>query len=286
ALAAFDAGDAPASRALRDTLATDASTAGRVMVAAARVHLVLGDAAGAKALLDRAEATPSAPRWLVARERGRTALRGRDAAAAIEALERAVSLAPDDGESRLLLIDANLLGKNELGARRTLDDVLKKFHGRPEANLAAGRVAYYLSHDREAQLAFGAAHDQLVKERAPARAQADAAFWLGRVRFDDNPDLARKLLTEATTLDPQLGDAYVFLGLIATDKNDPKAATQAFTRAAELDPDNLDTWFSLGQAAAAAGLPKDARHAYEEYLKRAPKGEYAADARAALAHLR
>jgi Tfp pilus assembly protein PilF len=286
ALLAYDAGDAPAARTALDALVADAATDGRALLAAARLHLVLGDAPGAKALLDRAEASPSAPRWQVARERGRAALRGRDAGAAIEALERAVSLAENDGETRLLLIDAHLLGKNELGARKSLDDVLKKFHGRPEANLAAGRVAYYLSHDREAQAAFGAAHDQLVKEHAPPRLVADAAFWLGRVRFDDNPELARKLLTEATTLDPQLGDAYVFLGLIASDKNDPKAAADAFTRAAAVDPDNLDTWFSLGQAAAQAGDPKIARRAYEEYLKRAPKGEYAADARAALKRLR
>ncbi len=72
AVTGFDAGDAVrCARALLDALVTDAATDGRVLVAAARVHLVLGDAAGAKALLDRAEAAPSAPRWLVARERGR-----------------------------------------------------------------------------------------------------------------------------------------------------------------------------------------------------------------------
>ena len=162
------------------------------------------------ALADRARARPPRPAHPDRPRRGPGPRAGR------------VELAPDDAETRLLLIDADLMTRNEKGARHVLDDVLKRFHGKPAAKLAAGRLAYYFSHDAEARRAFGQARDQLVKSRARPRAVADATYWLGRVRYDDNPDEARRLLVEATTLDPTLSDGYVFLGLIDSDKNDPQ----------------------------------------------------------------
>ena len=163
--------------------------------------------------------------------------------------------------------------------------MLARFKGKPEASLAAGRVAYYFSKDAEAKADFTAARDALVKAKAPNRAVADATYWLGRVRYDDNPDEARRLLVEATTLDPTLADAYVFLGLIDVDKNNPASAVTWFQTATALDADNLDTWFDLGQAAVAAKQPVIAKTAYTEYLHRAPNGDNAADARAALKKL-
>ncbi|HTJ46438.1 MAG TPA: tetratricopeptide repeat protein, partial [Kofleriaceae bacterium] len=285
AVLSIDLGEVATGKEQLDRLVADAPGDGRVLVEAARAHTLLGDLAASKDLLDKAEAAPTAPRWKVARERGRLAIRKRDVTQAVESLERAASLAPDDGETRLLLIDANILGKDDTAARRGLGDVLARFKGRPEAALAGGRVAYYFSKDSEARTDFQQARDALVKAKAPARAVADATYWLGRVRYDDNPDEARKLLVEATTLDPTLADAYVFLGLIDVDKNAPGSAVTWFQKATTLDPENIDTWFDLGQAAVAAKQPLIAKTAYTEYLHRAPNGDNAADARAALKKL-
>ena len=52
--------------------------------------------------------------------------------------------------------------------------------------------------------------------------------------------------------------------------------------AVQLDPENADAYFTLGQALTNLRRTKDARAAFEQYLKRAPQGDHADDARAAL----
>src|SRR5437764_1380974 len=118
----IDAGDVAGARAELDKLVAEAPTDGAALVDAARAHTLTGDLAAAKDLLDKAEQGTAAPRWMVARERGRLFVRQRQVSPAVEQLERAASLEPDDGETRLLLIDANILGKDDSAARRGLGD--------------------------------------------------------------------------------------------------------------------------------------------------------------------
>jgi len=274
ALLAVDAGDAEGARTSLDRLVLEAEHDGKVLVETARVHVLLGDLDGAKGLLDRAEGEPSAPRWQIARERGRLALRQRVFPVAIEALERAAGLEPSDGETRLLLIDANL-GKQDLaGARRVLDDVMKRFAGLPEAQLAVGRVRLYSDALGEAREAFVKAKDQLEREHGAPRWIAEATYWLAvTTYYDGDPIKARALAVQAKNLDPGLVDAHFLIGQIDGEKLQWKAAVVSYTKVTTLDPNNLEAWFFLGEAALNAKQRKLAKKSLETYKKRAPSGD-------------
>jgi tetratricopeptide (TPR) repeat protein len=286
ALLALDSSDPVGAREALDRLVIDRPADGRALVEAARAHTLLGDVPGAIALLDRAEPQASAPRWLIARERGRVALRQRQQKVAIQTLERAVGLMPDDGETRLLLLDAHLAADDGDSARRVLGDLQKRLAGKAEVLLGRGRVEYYDGKNRDARAVFTQARDRLVRDKAVPRRVADALAWLGRVAYEeDDKAAARKLLSKAVALDPSHADAWVYIGFTEEERRRPAAAAAAFEKVTKLDPDNLDNWFNLGKAAADGKQNKLARSALEEYLKRAPKGPLAEDARKLLARL-
>ncbi len=275
ALLAVDSGDAEGARTTLDRLAVEAADDGRVLVEAARVHVLVGDHEGAKALLDRADsAKQPAPRWQIARERGRLAFRQRNFPVAIEALERAVSLDTGDGETRLLLIDAHLAAGDAKAAGHVRDDVMKGFAGLPVAQLAAGRVRLYTEALADAREAFLKAKDQLEREHGAPRWIAEATFYLGVTTYYDGDAIkARALLTQAIALDPSLADAYMQLGTIDGEKQSWKAAIKWYTKVTVLDPANHEAWFFLGEAALAAKQKVLAKKALQTYKQRAPTGD-------------
>ncbi|MCB9562312.1 MAG: tetratricopeptide repeat protein [Kofleriaceae bacterium] len=283
---AIDTGDAAGARESLDKLRADAPTDGRVLVETARVHVLTGDLDGAKALLEQAEAAPDAPRWLIQRERGRLALRQRVLPVAIEALERAASLEPGDGETRLLLIDAHLGADDGASARRVLEDVMKRFAGRPEMQLAVGRVRLYFDALGEAREAFVKAKDQLEREKAAPRWIAEATYWLARTTYyDGDADKARPLAVQALQLDPNLVDAHALLGTIDSERGQFKAAAASWEKVTRLDPAADEAWFELGAAAAQSRQKKLARKALETFLQRVPTSDLAPEAKKLLAKL-
>jgi len=294
ALLLADTGDARGARESLDRLVADLAKRapgagvehGRVLVEAARVHVLTGDLDGARALLDRAETVPSAARWLIARERGRIALRQRTFPVAIEALERAAGLEPGDGDTRLLLIDAHLGADDGASARRVLEDVQKRFYGKPESLLAVGRVRLYFQAFGEARDAFLKAKDQLEQQRGLPRRIADATYWLAATTYFGGDGVkARPLALEALRSDPYLADAYVLLGWIDADRKQWRPAIKWWQKVTALDPENVEAWFNLGEAALNARQPKVARAALQTYLEKAPSGDLAGEARAMLKQL-
>ena len=289
ALLLVDTGDAAGARQSLDRLVEQQVAGkedGRVLVEAARVHVLTGDLDGAKALLDRAETVPSTPRWLIARERGRLALRRRELGVAIEALERAAGLEPLDGETRLLLIDAHLGSGKIDAARRVLDDVMKRFNAMPEQQLAVGRVRLYSEAFDEAREAFVKAKDQLERSRAAPRWIADATYWLGLTTYyAGDPKRARALAAEALRSDPGLADAHALVGEIDSDRKQWRGAVKAYAKAVDLDPFNADAWYKLGEAALAARNRTLAKKAFAIYVERFPQGDDVAAAKASLAKL-
>ncbi len=286
ALLALDGGDARGARESLERLAPDLPDDGNVLAHPARAHVLTGDLDGARGLLERAEVAAGAPRWLVQRERGRLALRQRVLPVAIEALERAASLEPADGETRLLLIDAHLGADDGAAARRVLEDVMKRFSGRAEAQLAVGRVRLYFDALAEAREAFVKAKDQLERERAAPRWIAEAAYWLGRTSYyEGEPDKARVLVVQAIQLEPGLADAHALLGAIDAERGQFKLAIKAWEKVTVLDPANLEAWFELGMAAVQGKQKKLAQKALTTFLEKAPTSQLAAEARATLKQL-
>jgi len=284
---ALDTGDRTGAREAFEQLVKEAPDDGKVLVEAARVYCMTGDCEEAGRLLDKAEKTTSAPRWQIARERGRVLMKQQQTSEAVDELERAVSLNPDDGETMLLLLDAHLVLQNPDDARRVLKAVLKQFPNQPESQLALGRFNLYEERTGEAMTAFVKARKMLEKERAPARFMADVNYWIGRVNYyNDRLTSAAKLFHMATKQDPGHVDAFFFQGLVQLDNSQWKGALESFQRATELDPEGApDAWYFMGEAAYEARKYATAERAYEKYMKLAPTGAYVPDARNRLREL-
>lgn len=287
ALLAFDTGDRPGARDALEALVADAPEDGEVLLETARVFSLSGVPDKSIALLDRAENT-NAVRWKLARERGRALLRNGQFDDAVASLERAVSLKPDDGETRLLVIDAHLYLEDEPGARRALRGILKEFPSGAEALLAKGRIDLYKDRMGEALTAFTKGRKALEAGRASPRQIADVAHWIGRVHyFNAKYAAARKSLGEAVGLDPSHADAYYFLGLVELDSRRNAAAMSAFSKSTAADPiSNPEAWFYLGEAAYGARKWKTAKTAFQGYIQRRPTGDLAAEARQRLKALK
>lgn len=284
AVLSIDDGDATGGRDALKGLLADKQGDGVTLVETARALIFTGDLTGAAALLDEAAATTTAPKARLGRERGRLALRRRDVKAAIAALVQSVADDELDLEARLLLIDAYLVAGQTADVNRVGEDIIRKFPGRPELRLVTGRTALAAQPPRtaEARTEFGAAKTLLTK--APRRILADACYWLGSAYyFSDDLPSARTQLLEAIKLEPTNADAHGALGLVYSELQDWANAARILQTAVQLDPENADAYFTLGTALQNLKRTKEARAAFEQYLKRAPTGEHADDARAALA---
>ncbi len=283
AVLSIDDGDAEGGRDALKGLLADKRDDGVTLVETARALIFTGDLVTAATLLDEAEDSTTAPKARLARERGRLKLRRRDFKGAITALSDAVAADELDFEARLLLLDAYLVSGDNAGVKRVGEEVMRKFPGRPELHLATGRTALAAQPPRtqDARSEFSAAKTSLTK--APRRILADACYWLGYTNyFSDDLAGARTQLLEAIKLERTNADAHGALGLVYTELQDWSNAAKILGRAVELDPENADAYFTLGQALMNLRRVKDARAAFEEYLKRAPQGDHAEDARAAI----
>jgi tetratricopeptide (TPR) repeat protein len=286
---ALDTGDVRGARAQLDAVVNDAGQSGPLLAAAAQVHILTGDHKGAAELLDRAGRLPS-PGSIVARERGRLLLRQRHPEQAAEELQRSRSLAPDGGETRLLLMEAYLLGKSRKAAGQELLQLTKTFRGTPLLALARGLEALTRERWRDAAQELERAHKMAIDDGESPRELGRVAYWCGRAYYlDDKVSRAVDWLTRAIDHDPSLADAHFLLGQIAFEgrRRDKAKMVKRFERAVAIDPSgNPSAWFFLGEHYAADHRNDRARQALQTYLDSWPKGDFAADARDLLAKLR
>jgi tetratricopeptide (TPR) repeat protein len=276
-----DDGDAAGGRDALARLAADGKDDGHVQVELARAQILTGELANAAATLERAEQA-GAPKLRVARERGRLALRKRDVAAAVSGLEAAAKAAPDDLETRLLLMDTYLVGNNLTGAQQLADELTRTYPGRPETHLARGRLELFGGRPQEALKQFTKARE--LMDKSPRRQRADAGYWLAQAAYASG-DLprAKAILLEATATDAFHADAWSVRATVLSELADFGGAAQAAEKAIALDPDNVDAYFVLGEALALSRRVKESRKPLEEYIRRAgPEGARVEDARALL----
>lgn len=283
---ALDRGDPAAAKGQLDALEKELGS-GPVLVEAARAHTITGDHAGALALLDRAGKV-SAPAWKLARERGRLFLRQFDHARSVVELERAKSLEPDDQETRALLMQAYVVGKNAKGSARELEDVAKAFRGSAIAALARGMDALVREQPREAASELARSYSIGVEAKASPRELGRAAYWVGRAYYlDGDLKKASDWLQKGLTQDPSQADAHFLIGQIAYEAGKGDAMLKEFQKSVELDPaGNPSAWYFIGEYHAGKKHVADARAALQTYLDRWPSGDFAADAKDLLAKLR
>lgn len=287
---ALDDGRPEEARELAGALLEDAAGDARVLVEAARIHTATGEAERAIELLDAAAESSSALAWKVARERGRALSRRLDPIQAISELERAVSLEPEDAETRVLLMEAHFQARNKQGARRALQDITKTFRDRPVRSVAAGIHALGTDRGADAATALVEARQQLEAARASKRDRAEAAYWLGRAyELDGKSAEAIAALEAAVKLDPSHADAYFWLGQLHFTDNELGKMVRRYEQSVAADPGaNPLAWFFLAQEYHRQKQTAKAVTALEAFLARFPEdsGDVVVEAKALLAKLK
>jgi tetratricopeptide (TPR) repeat protein len=276
----LDRGQAQAARDELDALAGSEPDA-ETWMAAARAHLVLGDAAGA---IDRVtKATKLAPELaddaveILAR-----AYLAEHRPADVVALYRKGSPAALKPPMPALLMNAYLDLDQPERAAEVLSLTQPRARLGTDALVARARLAIERGRDATAQ---SVAQQALVKLRgptAPPLLKSQALTVLGRAEWEQGDfRSAARVLQEAVQLDPRNARAWYFLGMADEDLRRHDDARKAMETAVELDPKYPEAQFYLGRARADAG---DARSAdnFRAYLDLAPKGVYVEDARRAL----
>lgn len=289
ALLAFDTGDRQGARETIAALAEELADSGRVLIEAARIHAMTGHQEQAGTYLDKAEALAAVPRWQVARERGRLALRSKDTAAAVTALEKACEGKERDAEAYLLLIDAHLERRDTKAAGRVRDQVLERFEeGAPIRDLAVGRVASTSTEPETSIQAYEQARALLQKQGATPRELDLVSYLIARTYYyADNLQDAERVLSGLLRRDPGYADAHFVLGLVEYALEQPRSAIAAFEKTLALDARAYpEAWFYLGEVSFQSELRKQAGEAFRAYVEHAPEGELVREAKAYLDELK
>jgi tetratricopeptide (TPR) repeat protein len=103
------------------------------------------------------------------------------------------------------------------------------------------------------------------------------SLWKSQ-RGSENPPTSRQaeaLLQKAVTLDPNLAEAYVALGVLYFGRNEFAPAIQAFQQAIKINPQLSDAHYRLSLAYKRTGEDAKAHHEFEAY-QQAEKTESAA----------
>ena len=100
---------------------------------------------------------------------------------------------------------------------------------------------------------------------------------------------AERVLKSIVAIDPTNAAAQNELGVLEIQRNNGTAARGYFEKAVELDPDLVEAYLNLGLLYKMVGENAHARTSFEQFLAKAPRGQYQAQipqVRAALAELK
>lgn len=123
----------------------------------------------------------------------------------------------------------------------------------------------------------------------PASPEQKAADLVGQASFqfqNKNFPGAAEDYQKALSLDPKNAAARAGLGASQLQTGQIEPGYNLLKEAVSQDPDLIEGQFYLGEAAAKLGKNDDALAAYKAYLKAAPAGSHATDAKNALENLK
>jgi predicted Zn-dependent protease len=236
--------------------------AGPILVDAARARTLAGDPAGARKLLDQADATPGVPKWRIRRERARIAMRRDQPGVAIDYLTKALDESGEDVETMLLAADAagaidpvkDETHREFAGRVQTL--IPEKLPDRPEALLVTGKLAFAAGKEADAQAAFAKALARLEAQHGSARRLAQATFGLAVVAYNQKADAdAHRQFELVTHQDPSIYAAYLYMADLEAAKQ-PKHALELLQTAVTFAPESPSAWGFLGRQAQALNNQK------------------------------
>lgn len=178
--------------------------------------------------------------------RGREALAKKSGQDAVGHFQKAILIYPEFFEAQLLLATAFMDLREWPKAEATLLRALELKSDDPAAMLALGEV-----------------------------------YWREK-RYDE----AEKTLLEGLKLEDKNWHGHFTLGRLYWDKGDIMKAGPSIGRTLQLKPDFAEAHLLAGNILLRLNQPERAQAEYEEYLRLAPKGEYATEARALIQKLK
>lgn len=120
---------------------------------------------------------------------------------------------------------------------------------------------------------LGCAEERLAEfaQTQPRNARAKYYYAMAILKRQDKAasgaDLenARSLLTQAAAVDPNLGEAFLQLGILAMEKKEYRPAIDLFTKALQANPQLGDAHYRLGVAYQRIGLAAQAKEEFERH---------------------
>lgn len=228
---------------------------------------------------------------------------------ALQTMERAAALAPDDSFTLLKLSEIQLFLKQNQASLSTLDKVLRQdpqnalaffFMGRNfeelgDTNRAINSYQEASENDPEmldAWLKLGQLHASingaLAEQFFDNAIEVDSAGTLAlqakaEYRWDQgDPAGALALYREAALEDPLDPSSFYNAGLVYLEMDSLQRAQEHFNIAIQNNPAYINAYYYRGYAAEGLGQLDKARRDYEQVLRLAPENE---DAQRALARL-
>jgi tetratricopeptide (TPR) repeat protein len=195
-------------------------------------------------------------------------------------LQKAVSLAPNDGDAGIALAElyADVGKTNEAG--QMVSELIRKYSGNPDLLLRCGAIYEKLRLWNEAR----GAYERVVQlDHENAVAKNNLAWVLAE--HGGNIDVALTLAQEAKE---KLGDNLEVtntIGWIYYKKHVYRMALDYLKQCADKDQKNPTFQYHLGMAYSSAGRIDEAKQSLRNALRLAPDFPEADAAREALAHL-
>ena len=108
---------------------------------------------------------------------------------------------------------------------------------------------------------------RLQPENATANYYYAVALWKIRKGVEDTTTSVQveSLLNKAVLLDPKLGDAYLLLGILNSDRGDSPKAIANFQQATKADPQKEEPHYRLAQIYRRAGEKEKAQRELQIY---------------------
>ncbi|HEY0480459.1 MAG TPA: tetratricopeptide repeat protein, partial [Kofleriaceae bacterium] len=228
-----------------------------LLLETARARTLMGEHAGAFALLAAADKAPGVVRWQLDRERGRLALHKGDTAGAAQLLERALEASGADLDTFLLAADTIAADDKQAGLTQKLRAAMPtRLKGVPELDIIAGKLYLAANQYDDAEKVYSAARDALGKGKASRRRHAQAYFGLAATAYYRRDDAtAMSNLKTVFYEDPSIDAAYLFAAEIDRPR-DPARALQSAQQAVAYNPDSIEGWRMVGTVAAQLGNRK------------------------------
>jgi len=173
-------------------------------------------------------------------------------------------LYPDSTRMRLGLAAATYASGTPEAAEKILLEACDRDPSNPMPYMFLGKLQALENIDLAAWVERMKRFVTLHPESAMAHYLYAVALQRQRGEEGDSSVVESQLKT-AVTLDPHLGDAYLQLGILYTDRHDFPGALRMLQRAVELMPSSDQAHYRLAQIYRQAGEPEKARKEIEQF---------------------